>query len=609
MRTPGLLSRAVSATGLDRLSSLDSWRTSLVRAVSALFAIGVPIAACVSFPRYWQSGQYGLIALDTAVWLLALFSAAGRGGGLRPAGLVLLGIFAAMTASFFAQLGPHGPRPGWLVTFSVLAALLFGVRGAVGATLVSTLLLLVAPSLLHPASAAWQSTVEAPFGEWLNYVVNTNILALGCGLTVGLLLNALERTLEKERRARAQLVSERAELERAYEKLLEETSERRRLERDLRRAQKIEAVGRLAGGIAHDLNNVLVPIVGHAELLGFDLPQGSPLQERVADILAAGQRARQLVEQILLFSRDVPPADEYVAIGPLLQEVVATLEPPSPQKIRVEVDLDSWDTVRANRTALFQVFMNLSSNGLAAMEEEGGTLRIRTTTLDPSEAIEDRQAQLQPDRAYLCVSVSDTGTGMEPEVASRVFEPFFTTKPFGKGTGLGLATSHGIVAAFEGCLTLETEPGVGTTFRVYLPIAAAPPTERHTSDETALERVGETRILLVDDNPHTLATVRRQLEHLGYRVTTAQSGPAALSALEGEAFDLVLSDLQMPDMDGLELCETISRRFPDMPLVLASGYADSSTYGRVEQVGIRQVIAKPFSTAEIAGVLAKALRG
>ena len=349
----------------------------------------------------------------------------------------------------------------------------------------------------------------------------------------------------------------------------------RRAEAELHQAQEMEVVGRLAGGVAHDFNNLLTVIVGHTAMLLRGLPASDPRRRGLAAIAQAGDRATSLTQQLLAFSRRDVVRPRVVNPNGAVTQVQAMLPRLLGERIRMVVDLDPDVTnVRVDSDQLEQVLMNLAVNARDAMPD-GGILRVATTNATLDAAFVRAHLGAQPG-AYVAVSVSDTGQGMDAATAAQVFEPFYTTKARGKGTGLGLATVYGIVKQSGGYIGLETAPGRGSTFTVYLPqvttaeepVAAAPPL-------TGPVRGTET-VLVVEDEDELRALLRTGLSALGYTVLTASDGPEALALCDGDVpVDVLLTDVVMPDMNGRELRERLAHRYPGLTTLFMSGYANN----------------------------------
>ncbi len=359
--------------------------------------------------------------------------------------------------------------------------------------------------------------------------------------------------------------------DRPFECIVEDVTTRRSLERQLQVSQKMEAVGRLAGGIAHDFNNLLVAILGYSEMVANQLPEGGPLRRQVEQIHKAGERAASLTRQLLAFSRgqmlDRKPLD--------LNEVVASVLPMLRRLIGEDVAIvTSLDPVgvrvMADRSQVEQVLLNLVVNARDAMPR-GGTVTIEVTsrvapgTLPPS---------LAPDGSYAMVAVLDDGAGMTPDVQSHLFEPFFTTKPAGQGTGLGLSTLYGIVKQNLGDVSVSSEVGRGSQFRVFLPRTEEPIELSPPEPQGEGPRPPAATVLLVEDEPTVREIAREILQTGGYRVLEAKDGAEALRIAEEarEPFSLLLTDLVLPDTTGLELAERLRKRFPELKVLLTSGY-------------------------------------
>jgi len=378
--------------------------------------------------------------------------------------------------------------------------------------------------------------------------------------------------------------------------------QRAQLESRLRQSQKMEAIGTLAGGIAHDFNNILTLIIGSADLALVDLPATHPVRPLIDQILRASQRAEALVRQILAFSRRRDEQRDVVALGPIVQEAVAILRSTLPAMIEIRVEVaEGLPLVQADPTQLHQLLMNLGSNAAHAMQAHGGLLTIAVTR--------DEARGGAP--AGVCLTVSDTGAGMDAGTLERVFEPFFTTKPVGIGTGLGLAVVHGIVTAHGGTVEASSTLTRGTTIRVTLP--AAPPGASPRQAETAPAEVTsphrQAHVLVVDDEPELVGLVCKQLTRLGYSAQGCAGPAEALATLSTDTphIDVVVSDLAMPKMSGIELAEHIRRDHADIAIVLCSGRVTEEDRERAERAGISEILAKPFAAHQLAAVMERSL--
>ncbi len=369
---------------------------------------------------------------------------------------------------------------------------------------------------------------------------------------------------------------------------------RQRLEAHLFQAQKLEAIGTLAGGIAHDFNNILAAIIGNIELAGHDLMVNRSVQPRLDNILAASHRARDLVRQILAFSRQQSSIRSVVRLEPLVHEVAALLRASLPATVAMEVVIEPHcPAVRADASQMHQVLLNLCTNAWQALPAQRGQLTIMVSPV----ALDALRVQALPGLApglHLRLSVSDTGTGIEPATQARIFEPFFTTKATGQGTGLGLAVVHGIVQAHDGAIVVDSQIGTGTTFHVYLP-AVAPVATTIPIGAVALSPGQGQHIVFVDDEPALVELGKDLLSDLGYRVTGFTSPQAALTALRERPHDvdLLISDLTMPEMSGLELARALLALRADLPIIIATGYSGALTQEQVQTTGIRALLIKP----------------
>ncbi len=384
-------------------------------------------------------------------------------------------------------------------------------------------------------------------------------------------------------------------------------TEQRQIEERLRQAQKMEAIGTLAGGIAHDFNNILGGIIGFAEMVLDDVPPDTPAYHQLQLVLDSGLRGRDLVKQILAFSRKTEHKREILSLAPLVTETVRLLRASLPATIRISVNVSATsDMVFANASEIQQIAMNLCTNAAHAMGENGGELTISLGDADgvPTSVVEEPFPG-----GYVELVVKDTGTGIDAGVIKRIFEPFFTTKGIGKGTGMGLAVVYGIVKSLDGHVAVESEPGVGSTFRVFLPKmkADARPPAKEVEDLPG----GTERILFVDDEILLREWGKAVLERLGYTVTVASDGLEALKIFSEDPFnfDLVFTDQTMPRITGHNLAREIRKIRPDMAVILCTGHSDAVSAETAEAEGIGAFLMKPLRKHEMGRTVRRVLDG
>jgi PAS domain S-box-containing protein len=383
--------------------------------------------------------------------------------------------------------------------------------------------------------------------------------------------------------------------------------ERARLESQLRQAQRIQSLGTLAGGIAHDFNNVLTAIVGSAEIAMRALPADHRAQRSLQHITQASARATDLIRRILTFSRRQEPQRSFVTLAPVIEEALKLLRATLPALVEIRTHFDpDVPGVLADATQVYQVVMNLGTNAAHAMGPSGGRLELRLETVTADAGTSSLAPELREGR-YVRLSVCDTGCGMDATTRERIFEPFFTTKPVGEGTGLGLSVVHGIMKSHEGAITAESQPGAGTTFRLYFPVAEAPAAA--TSAPPGDVRGQGEHVLYVDDEEALVYMTSRILERLGYRVTGFTDARQALEAVRARSgdFDAVVTDLAMPGLPGLELARAIRALRPDIPLVLTSGYVRPADVQALRDLERAELVLKPNIVAELGPTLHRLL--
>lgn len=388
--------------------------------------------------------------------------------------------------------------------------------------------------------------------------------------------------------------------------VVRDVSERRELERRVQEAEKLTAVGRLAGGVAHDFNNQLVGIIGNAEFLRRCLPADGDdrLLHSVDAILDSGERAADLTRQLLAFARKGRDRAVAVDLHRLIFEVVALMERSIDKRISIERELSaSRAVVLGDPSALQNALLNLAINARDAMPE-GGRLRFATENIEVRSA-QNAGAKLAPGR-YVRLAVSDTGTGMTPEVSRHAFEPFFTTKE--TGTGMGLAAVYGTVREHEGSVELDTEPGRGTTFTLHFPLTSQEPAPSPQPPSVAPQEE-RGRVLVVDDEPAVARVARDVLTAIGYEVDVSEGGRAALERFAPERYDIVLLDITMPDMDGVEILHRMRELEPRVRVLLMTGHASDTIRERLRDYPDVRILSKPFSNERLASAVRRTLRG
>ncbi|NQT69314.1 MAG: response regulator [Desulfobacteraceae bacterium] len=384
--------------------------------------------------------------------------------------------------------------------------------------------------------------------------------------------------------------------------------EQKRLESQLRQTQKMEAIGTLAGGIAHDFNNILSAIIGYTEIAMHDAPKGSELQITLQKVLKGGDRAKDLVKQILTFSRQSEIEPKPVKVKAIVTEALKLLRASLPTTIEVRLNLQSNSAVMADPTQIHQIVMNLCANAGQAMHAKGGILDINLKEVKLDSEFAAQHPGIVPG-AYINLNVGDTGHGIPAEIQDRIFDPFFTTRGKVEGTGMGLSVVHGIVTSHGGAMTVASEPGTGSVFSVFLPVI-----EEWFELETEVEKTilkGTERILFIDDEEPLTDMGKRMLESLGYDVVATTSSIEALELFKAQAdrFDLVITDLTMPHMTGENLAKELMQIRPDVPVILCTGFSARIDEKKAMAMGIRAFISKPILKHEIAEIIRAVIDG
>lgn len=375
--------------------------------------------------------------------------------------------------------------------------------------------------------------------------------------------------------------------------------ERDKLHEQMRRMHKMEAIGALAGGVAHDFNNILQPIMGYANMILKNLDPSDKNHKFVNSIFRASMRARDLVQQILTFSRgseqELQPVDPRL----ITKEAIRLLRSSLPSTIEIRQKLTKeCGMIMADPTKYHQVVMNLATNAFHALQDTGGIIEICLESVHLASKDLPEKNLIPGD--FIHFEIADDGMGMDRAVQAKIFDPYFTTKEQAKGTGLGLSVVMGIVKSYKGFITVESEPGVGTTFHVYLPRASDEHVMENSRDEL-LVVPGDESILLVDDEPAIIDMLKSMLEGYGYNVTEKRNSKDALELFQQQpnAFDLVVTDMTMPNMTGVELSRKILHDVPQMPIILCTGYSELIDEEKAELIGIRKMLFKPVSMVQL----------
>ena len=385
--------------------------------------------------------------------------------------------------------------------------------------------------------------------------------------------------------------------------------EQKKTNQYLLKAQKMESIGNLAGGIAHDFNNLLFPIIGMSELLLDDFPEDSPEHESIKEILKAGKRGRDLVRQILSFSRQSEEQKIPVRIQQVLEEVLKLSRATIPSDIDISQDIQKdCGMIMGDPTQLHQVAMNLMTNAYHAVAQPGGQIHVELKEICFDENTPAKG--LAPEFRYVLLKITDNGCGIEPHIQDKIFDPYFSTKETGKGTGLGLAMVYGIIQTHKGDIAVDSQPGKGSSFFIYLPVIDELP-EMDTEDIGESLSGGSEHILIVDDEAIIVSLEHQMLSRLGYKISSHTSSLEALACFQKspDDFDLVITDIAMPDIPGDVLAEKCLSLRPDIPIIVCTGFSDRIDPEKAKKSGIKGFLMKPLVQSEIARMVRRVLDG
>ena len=378
------------------------------------------------------------------------------------------------------------------------------------------------------------------------------------------------------------------------------------MEKRLLQAQKMEAIGALAGGIAHDFNNILSGILGFTELAINEAEKGTTLEDDLQEIYAGGKRAKELVKQILWFARQSDEKIRPVEPDLIAKEVLKFIRSSIPATIKIESDIRTNSLIKGSPIQVHQIFMNLCTNAAHAMEDNGGVLKITLSDVEMNNLDTAKRLGLKQGH-FIEIKVSDTGTGIAPELIDLIFEPYFSTKKPGEGTGMGLALVRGIVESYGGSILVASEPGKGSVFTIHLPVLPEPGMQQ--SYEAEDSPTGTERILYVDDELPIVKIADRILKGLGYSVTTRTSSIEALELFKSNpaGFDLIVSDMTMPGMTGDQFARELIAVRPDIPVIICTGFSEKMNKAKAETTGIKGFLMKPVVKSEMARMVRKVL--
>jgi signal transduction histidine kinase/ActR/RegA family two-component response regulator len=416
--------------------------------------------------------------------------------------------------------------------------------------------------------------------------------------------NALEkRVIERTQ----QLSDANIDLKKEIEIRQKFERERADLEKKLFQLQKMETIGTLAGGIAHDFNNILTPILGYTDMAREELPEESNLRFDIEQINNAALRGKDLVQQILTFSREVDFNKKPIQLQPIVAEVLNLIKASLPPSVEIRQHLDQGiGTVLADSTHIHQIVMNLCTNANQAMIKTGGILEVKLEAVNVDQKFAEKTPNLKRGE-YIRLSISDTGHGMDIKTKERIFEPFFTRKEVGSGSGLGLSVVHGIVNNYGGAIVVDSSPGKGTTFLIYLPKHGDDPSGSKQSDKAPVK--GDEHILFVDDEPEITFMGKKMLENLGYTVTIKSDSLSAFDEFKQDPykFSLLVTDQSMPNITGTGLALLVKEIRPELRVIVITGYADSLSKKELTESGVSEVILKPMILNDFSQVIRRVL--
>jgi len=572
---------------------LTLWREKIAFSLFFFAAVLGPFALIPSLILSFNEGLWGVFIMDSTAYLVVLLVLFSKKCSLKHKTWLTFLIFYSLGTGLLFILGFYGGGYIWLFGASLIVGAMIGLKAAGIALAINFFSLVSIGIYIAAGSPQWAMGTENAIEKWMVMTANFMVLDTLITLLVAVMLNSLKIALTKEQKTAIELRNN--------------IVERKKWEIKLQQSQRMESIGTLAAGIAHDFNNILSPILGHTEMLLMDVPENKLSQDSLNQIHIAALRAKSLIKQILEFSRQENYERMPMKIQPIIKEALRLIRSTIPTTIEIKQDINPHcGIIKADPTQIHQIIMNLTTNSFHAMEETGGKMQVSLNQIEFG-----TQDIINPNMApggYVCLTIADTGVGMEKQIIDKIFDPFFTTKEKGRGTGMGLSVVHGIVTAMGGVIHVYSEPGKGTQFQVYLPTEKNPVEEQNTGIEEAIQG-GVEHILLVDDEENIITMEKRMLERLGYHVTSHTSSLDALDAFRSnpDKFDLVITDMTMPNMPGDKLSIELLKIRHDIPILICTGFSEVMPEEKTASLGIKGFLFKPISMKELARKIRKML--
>ncbi len=583
------------------------WRERILFAIYTTFVLLGFIVYCPSVYLAAKHGVWLIVLVNTFAYVSLLTIYFLKKLSFHFRAIYILAIFYIIGISLMITISAEYALI-WLFIAAIATSVLLGLRASCIALAINLTVLVVAGFFIREGVALWDSHTPNNIAGWI--IVSFNFMLVNSigTVSIAVLVEKLKQTIEQEKDVSQRLLEQ-------FDVLKQETEQRKKVEKEkelmskqLRQSEKMEALGTLAGGIAHDFNNILNIIFGYTDLAKIDAPADSKYEQDLDRILIAGHRAKDLVSQILAFSRQVQVEKIPILVQPLIKEALKMVRSSIPATIEINGEISSdCGAVEVDPTQLHQILINLCVNASHAMEEKGGTLKVDLKIADsvPFELMENSEFE---NDGFVELSISDTGTGIGPDIIDNIFDPFFTTKKKGKGTGMGLAVSYSIVKEYGGTITVDSKVGSGTVFHVYLPQSKQQIQSYPSETNTFIEQ-GTERILFIDDEEILTELGKEMLGRLGYHVTPMLKSSEALELFrsQADAFDLVITDQDMPELTGLEMAKKMLLIRPDIPIILLTGFSNLVNEEVARDQGIKCLAYKPISRNAIAKLIREVL--
>jgi signal transduction histidine kinase/CheY-like chemotaxis protein len=594
--------------------NLQYWREQIFSAIVLTFLFFGFIAYIVGIIACLESDLFFVAAIDTIVYFSMIFIFFNKKVPFKIKVNSILVVLYLLGTILLINLGKEGEGFCWLFTFPIMAGILEGLRASIYALIINLVTyFILGVVFIHYQLLPTSPLIEYSLTAWVSVSINTIFLNAVAAVSLGVILRGLKTSVSKQKKLASELQNERQALKKSNKKLKKEINHKNQLQEELYQSQKLKSIGTLAGGVAHDFNNILTVIIGLTQMLINQTDESDPDYKHLNNIYESGNRAARLTRQLLLFSRKQEMELKVLNLNKTISRLNKMLNRLIGEDIKMHQDLaDDISLIKADEGQLEQVITNLVVNARDAMPN-GGQLTITTREISINRHKAQTISEISPGK-YILLTIEDSGKGIDEKIQDQVFDPFFTTKSRGEGTGMGLSVVHGIIKKHEGVINFTSKPGQGTVFRIYLPVIQGKGEKqvKQKKKESFEKYMGQgEHILIVEDEKHVLAYLENIMDNYQYNFYSARSAEQALEIFQDkkEVIDLIISDVIMTGMDGVALADKLQELKPDLKIILSSGYsAKKVAPGEIKEKGYK-FIQKPYEVKHLLELIRAMLEG